>query len=891
MSYINVEYNLKKDVAKVWEKHNGKRVLKEIKPPSYFYIKDKDGEYVSVYDEPLRKIEFKSYNDMRYGVKNYTNRYESDLQPIERLLSDYYKNGDKPQLNIFFIDIETDYDRGIGYARPAYPYAPINAITLYDKTNKEYITLAIPSKKFKNQEVSEEIKSKTKLYLFDNDADLLKKFYEVIKPADVLSGWNSDFFDIPYIVKRTEKVLGKEWASKIAFEESEIKYEEKQLKLFKNSNKKALYIKSHSRVFLDYLLLYKKFSFVNLVSYSLDSVSSVETKIEKLKYDGDLHSLYRDDFNLFLKYNIRDVECLVEIDRKRDFITLANNMAHKNAVLFSDVFGSVRIIETGVLLELHKINKIANDKANVVSNIDDIEIEEKAEGAIVLSPKKGLHNELAAVDLNSLYPNTICTVNISPEKMIGQFLNEEDDYLEIIKKSNKVLTIRLNDGNVMEMPAHDWYGVFEELKWAISGHGTVFDQSRGVGIIPSTLANWYKLRKQYQAEKAKYEDLLYKESKKENPDSKYIEELEELISKWDIEQHTMKIFLNSAYGALLNKYFRFGRSELGSSVTGSSRQITKFMIETIATYIDGKHTPLIKQKVKEGKEIKNVYTIDTNSIIYSDTDSCYFKVPFKDIDEAVKYSDTLCDYVNSQFNDFVKNNFLCQPNFLNFIKAGREIVANKGLFIEKKKYICQVVDKEGKRIPQNSPKRFKMQGVEIKKTDTPKKIQDMISHVIELIFNEASYDEISNYILDFKTSFKNEKENILAYGIPKKISEYDEYYEAYKNKVKKVIPQNVRSAINFNEVLSILEDTSYNEIGAGDGIRILYLKHNDMGIETIGIPADETKLPIWFNEHFKVDMRKTSEKLIQNKLEIFFKPIGWEVPTYNGKAKKEMYIY
>lgn len=883
--YIAVEYDIKQNLAKVWEKVNGKRIVNYVHPNNYFYVKDDDGDYLSLYRDRLSKIECKNYFDLLSKTKLYPNKFESDIKPVERLLMDNYLDCELPDLNIMFVDIEVDYNKKIGFAKPTNPYAPINAITLYDVKLKKYYTLAIPSIGF-NGEISKEITNKTELHLYDNDADLLKKFYELIQDADVLSGWNSDYFDIPYIVKRTEKVLGKEWAEKIAFPEAEVKYEEMEVQPFKNSKKTALYIKCNSRVFLDYHQLYRKFSFVNLVSYSLASVAEVETKIEKLKYDGTLSDLYNDDFNFFILYNIRDVEVIVEIDRKRKFISLANRMIHKNTVTFDAVFGSVRIIETGIMNELHKQNLIANDKRKVEKRKGK---KEKAEGAIVLNPKRGLHRKHGSVDLNSLYPNIMCTNNISPEKMVGQFEDCEQDWEAIVNKSNKLCTLRLVHGEIIETTAKDWHESFTELKWGISAYGTVFDQSTGQGIIPFALSNWYKLRKQWQS---KYKELekqyeLTKHTLSEEEKNILLEE----IANNDLEQHTMKIFLNSTYGALLNEHFRFGRPELGSSVTGSGRQVTKFMIETIAEYIDNRHTPLVKQTKIIANQIKNIYTIDTNSIIYSDTDSCYFNIPLDDIEDCIKYADSVCAHVNSKFNAFSQKNFLCQDEFLGYIRAGREIVADKGLFIEKKKYISQMVDKEGIRISPDSPKRFKMQGVEIKKTDTPKPIQELITNVVDMIFKDKPYAEIRDYVIDYKRSIKN-NDNMLQYGIPKKISEYDEFYKAYleKNK-KKVIHQNVRSAINFNEMLRHLDDTYYNPIGAGDGIRILYLKPNDAGFETIGIPADEEQLPVWFDEYFKIDKKKTLEKLIDDKIEIYFDPIGWDIPTVHQQVCDDLFVY
>jgi DNA polymerase elongation subunit (family B) len=248
--------------------------------------------------------------------------------------------------------------------------------------------------------------------------------------------------------------------------------------------------------------LFKKFSFKNKTSYALAKIAEDETKLEKLTYSGSLANLYNDDFSFFIRYNIRDVEIITAIDDNYKFIELANGMAHNNTVLMDDVFGSVKIIETGVTNFLHnEMHKIAMNK--------NPQPGEKAEGAIVMDPKVGLHEWIGSVDINSLYPSAIRSINISPEKIVGQFMEYEQAWHEIYKKTSAVLHFAVeNSSEVIEATAAEFDQFLRDNQFSVSGFGTVFDQGNGQGVLPAVLTYWYSQRKMYKKEKEKYAKQL-----------------------------------------------------------------------------------------------------------------------------------------------------------------------------------------------------------------------------------------------------------------------------------------------------------------------------------------------------------------------------------------------
>jgi DNA polymerase elongation subunit (family B) len=330
--------------------------------------------------------------------------------------------------------------------------------------------------------------------------------------------------------------------------------------------------------------------------------------------DNELRRLDKEiiteSFATFVAYNFRDVDGLVQLDEKFKFIALANQMAHESTVDFQAVLGTVSYVETAIINHAHNVlNKIVHDK-----NISD---HDKVEGAIVMTPKIGLHEWVGSVDINSLYPNTIRSLNISPEMIIGQFTAQEEAWRDIWKGNKNRHTLITESGEQHICTASEWKIILEDRSWAISAYGTVFDQSHGRGVVADILGFWYSERKRLQAEKKRFTKLA-----KEEKDPLKLAEHKKQEEHYDLLQLTKKISMNSLYGALLNKNFRFGDERMGASVTATGRQITTHMIETLDGLLTGTVNPLIKESSvdKDGKP-SHTYRSESEAIIYGDTDS------------------------------------------------------------------------------------------------------------------------------------------------------------------------------------------------------------------------------------------------------------------------------
>jgi len=927
-NFVGAHYNSYNEEVMVWERNSSQqgspRHLKRYPAPYYFYIKDQDGKHKALHGETVTRIDFDSKKEFEFAIKHQFashKKFESDISLVEKVLMANYYNIDAPPLHYSLLDIEVDYDKDRGFSSPENPYAPINAITFFHQWKREYVTIAVPPKSWKDKDWNAELDKSlpSNVTLVATEKELLRLTLDTIEDSDVISGWNSDFFDMPYLVKRTEIVLGEDATKRWCFKgTSAPRYEEVE-----RFNEKRLTVKLYGRTHLDFLQLFKKFAFGGRSSYALKNIAEEELDIPKIEYEGGLDELYENDFNFFLRYNIRDTEILEKLDEKFKYLELANEMTHANTVVLSAAMGSVKLIDSGIINYCHYIR-------NIVVPDRDGKIGPTIEGALVLSPKIGLHEWIGSVDINSLYPSTMRSLNISPEMIIGQFTKDlhpmkidgEEDWIGISEKDQTSHTLYFEDGTSDEYTGAEWYKILKAKGWAVSGFGTVFDQSSGQGVIPGLLTLWYSERKQLQALKVEWGNKAdtFRQGTPEYLNAKKMEEY------YDKKQMVKKLLLNSLYGAVINQYDRFYDPRMGASTTATGRKITGHMISKISELLTGEYSKLVKNLIyantkddafdsslldwgsvtrhdpDEEKDVFDdhglvsaVYTCTSKAAIYGDTDSCYFNTYAKSKEEAILVADTVGEQVNESFIPFMQEYFLCKPGYDTLIKAGREIVADRGIFQAKKKYVLRIVNLDGKDIKPGDKKAFKAMGSEIKKSDTPKVIQKFLKEVTLKILDGATYLQIETYINVERKKFKKASD-LLSIGVPKSVNKLEMYYNEYlkfeKAKGKKVrLPGHVRASINFNEYLKEVNDRDSQPLKSGNKIKIFYLLENDFKFTSIAVPSDIDKLPNWFTRDFVVDIKKTEEKLIDLKLESLFNPIGWQVPTPQTARNNKLLVW
>ena len=578
------------------------------------------GKHPSIYGQSCERFQTSKLKEFQreIGMLPKAQLHESDINPIFRCLYDNYKGLPSPNLHVAFFDIEVDFDPERGFSSPDDAFAPITAISVYLTWLERNFTMVLKPKAM-TTEMAEEIVSKFEdTVLCSNEKELLEMFLGLIEDSDILSGWNSEGFDIPYIHNRIVQILGKEETRKLCLWGKFPKKRE-----YESYGRDTITYDPVGRIHMDYLQLYRKHTYHEMHSYRLDFVGEYEVGDKKIHYEGSLDALYNNDFARFIEYNRQDVLLLVKIDAKNKFIELSNNLAHENCVLLGTTMGAVALLDQAIVNEAHDLGFVVPNRkrdadggrSSQSDDDDDDEINiSGVVGAYVADPKEGMHDWIGGVDINSLYPSAIRALNMSPETIIGHIRAESTDrlitkrmkddkksfadswnsmfgtleYNQVMNQDLTPVTVDFEDGSTTTMSASELYElVFKGKKNLIlSANGTIFTTDRP-GIIPGLLARWYAERKQLQADMRKYAKMADEES---DPDKK--KELKKLADFHDQRQLIKKILLNSLYGAIGNPGSRWYDPRVAQSVTLSGRCIVKHMQSKINEIITGDYNHL-----------------------------------------------------------------------------------------------------------------------------------------------------------------------------------------------------------------------------------------------------------------------------------------------------------
>lgn len=950
MSYVDAIHVHNRDQGKIMavERINGKRKFVEYPANYTFYFNDPKGHHKTLFGTNVSKFSTNSFGQFNKNLKMHKEEdlWESDLNPIFQCLSKNYVGVEAPKLHTAFFDIEVDFDRERGYAPTTDPFNKITAITVYLDWMDKLITLVIPPNGWTDAQIQAAISPFSDTYVFDREEDMLETFIDLVDDADILSGWNSEGYDIPYTINRIIKILSVSHTTKLC-----LWNEKPRKRVFERYGTEQSTYDLVGRVHLDYMQLYIKYTYEERQSYSLDYISDFELGEKKVEYEGSLDQLYNKDFSKFVDYNRQDVMLLAKLDKKLKYIDLANLIAHENTVLLQTTMGSVAVIEQGVINDAHSKGLVVPNRKRHDS------ADTKAAGAWVANPKKGIHEWIGSVDINSLYPSTIRALNMSPETILGQITPKyTDDFLEdriarskkkmsfaaaweglfstkeyelVMKKDMQTpLEVVWEHGEVNAMTGADIYRLVfnDESDMVLSANGTIFIKSK-VGIIPQMLETWYADRKRLQGIMKKFInldigiDLIEKfgdipdhnvnftevgtgrlkyldiktidkiiESGSLEELIKFVEDsdlciidgklkpnnkkdIEEAIEYWDKRQHVKKILLNSAYGSLLNIGCRFFDKRIGQSTTLSGRSITKSMAETVNECICG------------------VRDHEGEAVVYGDTDSNYFSawpIIKNDVESgkliwnkesAIQLYDEIAVQINEFFPGFMRRAFNCDENRGKIIRAGREIVASRGLFIKKKRYAVMYYDKEGKRKDTNGKEgEIKAMGLDLKRADTPKIVQVFLMEILSDLLHNEPKTTIDQKIKEFKHLFINlppwEK------GTPKRVNNLTEYGKKVNktnsagNKI--MIPGHVMGALNWNNLLDIHSDKSSMRIVDGMKIVVCKLKQNPIGYDCVAYPIDQKKIPDWFKE-LPFDDEAMEEAVVDQKIKNLLGVLNWNI--------------
>ena len=869
MSYVDALFDREHDRIHVVERRDGERRYQEYPAQYVFYYDDPRGKFRSIFGNSVGRFSSRNNKEFRKELRIQSGKqiYESDINPVFRCFEDNYKGQDAPKLHTAFFDIEVAFDAERGFSPVHDPFNPITAISVYLDWLDQLVTLAVPPKHLSWDTAQELVSEFDNTILFEREEDMIKTFLDLIDDADVLSGWNSEGYDIPYTVNRCTRVLSKDDTRKFCLWGQLPK--KRMFERFGAENETYDLI---GRVHMDYMQLYRKYTYEERHSYSLDAIGEYELDERKTQFEGTLDQLYNQHFRKFIEYNRQDTALLAKLDKKLKFLDLANTLAHENTVLLQTTMGAVAVTEQAIINEAHERGMVVPNRKERVDSEDT-----QAAGAYVAYPKKGVHEYIGSIDINSLYPSTIRALNMGPETIVGQLRPTATDrmirermesgqsfaaaweglfatleYTAVMEQHRGMeITVDWANGEETVMSgAEIWSMIFDSNQpWVLSANGTIFTFEREA-VIPGLLKRWYAERKQMQA---KLKECENKE------DEEY----------WDKRQLVKKINLNSLYGAILNPGCRFFDKRIGQSTTLTGRSIARHMDAYVNECITG------------------VYDHVGETIIYGDTDSCYFSawpVLQKEVEQGrmqwskeicIQLYDSIADQVNESFPGFMEQAFHCPRDMGSVIKGGREVVASKGLFITKKRYAVMIIDKEGKRMDvEGKPGKVKAMGLDLKRSDTPKVIQDFLSDILKDVLTGLGRDEIIEKIREFKIGFKERP--AWEKGSPKRVNNLTMYGKKEADQGRANMPGHVRAALNWNNMRKMNSDNYSMAIVDGMKTIVCKLKSNPLGWTSIGYPTDEQRLPQWFTE-LPFDDSEMEATVVDGKIDNLLGVLDWDL--------------
>jgi len=794
---------------------DGKRFTeKRTFKPTLYVRADGDSPYRGLYGENIKPIQFgnnrdaKEFLDSYSQVQNYPIYGQTDL--TYQFLSTEYQGDiefDLSQLSIWSMDIETTAETG--FPSVDNPTDKILLITLMNNDTKEIITWGegewSPGPETKDLGVN---------YVpCEDETELLTKFgtWWANEYPDIVTGWNVEFFDIPYLVSRMDRVFGNDAKNSLS------PYNLTRRKGVKRNNREDTTYDIKGISVLDYLDLYKKFTYSAQESYKLDHIASVELGHGKLESGFDtFKEFYDKDWNRFIDYNIIDTKLIDDLEEKMKLIELIATMTYDAKSNFRDTFSPVRTWDC--LLYNHLLAK------NIMIPARKDTQGRSIEGAFVQEPKPGEYKWVMAFDATSLYPSIIMQYNMSPETLVQGMVDVNVEGM-LERKYNL-------DGD-----------------YAIAANGARFTRDKQ-GLFPEIVSKFFDDRQ-------KYKKLMIQAQNKyeETKDPKYQKD----IAKYNNFQMARKIQLNSLYGAMGNQYFRYYDDRIAEGITMTGQ----FVIRESAKALDD--------------FLNNVCgTEDKMYSFYSDTDSCYItmdgvvqkflknksksniitaldKIGSDQIEPTIaKAMDSIADYTNA---------------FAQKMDFKREVIADKGIWVAKKRYALNVYDNEGVRYAE--PK-LKVMGLEVVRSSTPAPVRDSLREAVKLCLTSEEgvlQDFVENTWRDFQ---KMSPEQI---AFPRGCNNLEKYSDA-ASIYSKGTPMQVRGALMYNHVLKRDNLTMKHErIQDGEKIKFLYLKEpNHLGENCIAFNA---KLPPEFDLHRYVDYELMFQKAFIDPMNTIATAINW----------------
>ena len=785
--------------------------------PTLYALTQEHSQYKTLQGQFLKPIEFTTINAARrfrrdvvtqnspiYGLERYHYQYIGSEYPEEI-------KWDKDHIKIFTLDIETTCENG--FPDVENPIEELLCITVKNQSNKQIITWGVGDFETDRPDVTYVKCKDEKQLMFE-----FLKFWIKNHP-DVITGWNTKFFDLPYLMNRIKLIAGDKVANRMS--------------PWNMANREEINVRGRPQTvynlygiaMLDYLDLYKWFIPTRQESYRLDFIGELELGRGK---DDNGYDTFKDwytkDFQSFVDYNIQDVEIVDALEDKLGLIDLSLTVAYDSKVNYDDIFSQVRVWDT--LIANHLMQK-----GICVPPREEHSKETKYEGAYVKEPILGGHDWIVSFDINSLYPHIIIQYNISPEKIIGE-------------SSHGVNVNKMID---MKVPLN----YLKTEGACLTPNGAKFKNDKQ-GFLPEMMEKMYNERVVFKKRmiKAKKE---YEKTK----DPKLVKE----IARCHNIQWSKKIALNSAYGAVGNQYFRYYDVRQASGITTAGQFIIRFIEKKVNEYLNG---------VLQTKD-------HVDYIVASDTDSIYVRFgklvektcKGKSTEQIIDFLGKVCDnkiepYIEKCFDELADYS----NAFKNAMVMKREVIANKGIWVAKKRYMLNVLDEEGVRL---ADPKLKLMGIEAVKSSTPQVCRGKIKEAIKVIMSKEQTD-LQSLVADFRKDFFNMKAEQIAF--PRSCNNLKKYRD-HANIFIKGTPIHVKGALIYNyQIHKLGLQQKYPLIQEGDKIKFIKLKEaNPFKFDVISYM---TVLPDEFKIKEYVDYDIQFEKTFLDPMRFILDAVGWK---------------
>ena len=807
MFYTNVQ-SLGNYIALRGIDERGESIRRKIHyEPTLYVTAQKQSQWKTLDGKMVSPVKWGPMKDTRQAMRE----YPGDVFGIEgfqySFISDNYPglvNYELSKIRIAFIDIECSSEYGFPDIRRA---------------NEEVLAISIKiGDDFKVYGCGEYNPSPGVKYInCPNEEGLLKSFIDdwASNYPDIVTGWNSRFFDIPYLMNRIIRILGEKYANKLSpwgwFKENEVT-------LVGNRRHQVYELVGISSI--DYMDAYKKFTYVNQESYSLNHIAYAELGEKKLDYSeaSTLHELYRTNFQKFVDYNVHDVILVERLEEKMKLMEMIISLAYMAKCNFNDVFSPVKMWDCIIYNHLREQKIVIPPKKHEQKS-------EAYEGAYVKEPQLGRHKWVCSFDLNSLYPHLIMQYNISPETLLKMY--PRDKMVEALLEG-EIDTQFLKDQNMTMTP-----------------NGSLYTREKQ-GFLPALMEKMY-------TDRVKYKKMMIEEQKKgKSADTNK-------LAQYHNMQINLKIALNSAYGALGNQWFRYYDVRNAEAVSVAGQLSIRWAERAVNQYLN---------KVLETEDKDYVLASDTDSL-YVTMEAMVEKVGLTDTDKIINFLDTVCDGKIQKVIDDCYGELAEYINtFQQKMVMKREVLADVGIWTGKKHYILNVHNSEG--VQYEEPK-LKIMGIEAVKSSTPEHCRNALKKAFKIVVN-GTEDDVIEYIEKFKGQFKSlSAEEVSFPRSVKGLSKYQDSVTVYR----KSTPLHVKGSLIYNMMLKKNKLTKkYPIIQEGEKIKYTYLKEpNPSGDSAI---AMLTTLPKEFNLEEYIDYDRQFEKSFLDPMKGILEKIGWE---------------